>query len=84
MYEVVYRKQAAKALRKMPKPLMQRFVNAFHTLAQGQRRGLDISRLTGREGYRLRIGDWRALYRIEEARLIIEVLRIGPRGDVYK
>jgi mRNA interferase RelE/StbE len=40
--------------------------------------------MTGREGYRLRIGDWRALYRIENDRLVILVVDIGPRGDIYK
>lgn len=84
MHEVVYRKKAVKALRKMPQATAQRFTNAFSALAQGQHAGLDISKLAGREGYRLRIGDWRALYRIEESRLVIEVLLIGPRGDVYK
>ncbi|MEE8320466.1 MAG: type II toxin-antitoxin system RelE/ParE family toxin [Gammaproteobacteria bacterium] len=37
-----------------------------------------------KDGYRLRIGDYRALYRIYENELIIEVIKLGSRGDVYK
>lgn len=40
--------------------------------------------LGGREGYRVRIGSYRVLYGVEEDRLLVEVLRAGPRGDVYK
>lgn len=68
----------------MPKAMAHRFIVAFATLATGQATGLDIKKLAGRDGYRLRIGGWRALYRMENAQLIIEVLKIGPRGDIYK
>ncbi|PPC89580.1 MAG: plasmid stabilization system [Methylobacter sp.] len=53
-------------------------------MASGETEGLDIKKLAGREGFRLRIGGYRALYRIEEERLIIEVVAIGNRGDIYK
>ncbi len=36
------------------------------------------------EGYRLRVGDWRVVYTLEEARLIIAVVDIGSRGGIYK
>ncbi len=68
----------------MPKTTARRFITAFDVLASGQSMGLDIKKLTGRDGYRLRIGGWRALYRVEKDQLIIEVVKIGPRGDIYK
>lgn len=72
-------------LRRMPRSLAARFLSAFEALATGKsQRKLDIKQLAGREGYRLRIGNWRALYHIEEDQLIIEVVKIGSRGDVYK
>jgi mRNA interferase RelE/StbE len=55
---------------KMPKYISHRF--------------MDIKKLTGRDGYRLRMGGWRALYRMENDQLIIEVVKIGPRGDIYR
>lgn len=85
MYNIVFRKPAQKALVKMPAPLAGRFLAAFERIADGLDTSfLDIKPLKGREGFRLRIGEWRAIYRIEAERLIIEVLDIGPRGDIYK
>jgi len=43
-----------------------------------------VKRLSGMEGYRLRVGDWRVVYTLEEARLIIAVVDIGSRGGIYK
>ncbi len=37
-----------------------------------------------RPGYRLRVGDWRVIYEIKGDELIILVLRIGRRGEVYR
>ncbi|MGI8648028.1 MAG: hypothetical protein DLM55_08760 [Acidimicrobiales bacterium] len=34
--------------------------------------------------WRLRIGDWRILYDVYEDVLVVDVVRVGPRGDVYK
>jgi mRNA interferase RelE/StbE len=90
MYRIEYRRPARKALTRMPPKLAARFLAAFEVLAgdpqhDGDKRGgLDVKPLTGRDGYRLRIGRWRALYRVEEDRLVVLVLEIGPRGDVYK
>ena len=41
-----------------------------------------VKRLKGREGLRLRIGDWRVIF--DESESLIEVLVIGPRGSVYE
>lgn len=65
----------------MPRTLAARFQDAFRRLAEDPtRRDLDVKALAGREGYRLRIGEWRALYSIHQGRLLILVLDIGPRG----
>lgn len=69
----------------MPRAVAGRIVEAFDRLAIDPRGpGLDVAPLRGRPGFRLRIGGWRAIYQVEEDRLIILVLDIGPRGDVYK
>lgn len=36
------------------------------------------------DAYRIRVGSYRVLYTVEDAELLIEVFRVGPRGDVYK
>lgn len=85
MHSVEYTKAATKTLRRMPRELAERFTAAFRALAEDpQRKDLDVKPLQGRDGYRLRIGDWRAVYAIDKGRLVILVLAIGPRGDIYK
>lgn len=84
MYRVVIRKQAIKALRSMGSPEARRVRVGLDKLARDpDRRDIDVMPLRGRPGFRLRIGGWRVIFdRHEEAREI-DVLRIGPRGDVY-
>ena len=85
MYKITYRKPAAKALTKLPTKTAVQFLNAFEQLATGaEQPAFDIKKLEGREGYRLRIGGYRAIYRFLDAIMIIEVLKIGSRGDIYK
>jgi mRNA-degrading endonuclease RelE of RelBE toxin-antitoxin system len=75
-------KDALKALKKMPKNMADRFFKAFDRIEAGQVLGLDIKSMAGHEGYfRLRIGPYRAIY-TKDMELI--VIRVGPRGDVYK
>jgi mRNA interferase RelE/StbE len=47
-------------------------------------RNPNLTRLQGRPGYRLRVGDWRIIYEIENDRLVILVLKIAPRGGAYR
>ena len=44
----------------------------------------NVTRLKGEQGYQLRVGDWRVLYEIRDDVLIIEIIKIGPRGGVYR
>ena len=41
-------------------------------------------KLAGREGYRLRIGGYRGVYKIEGEQVTVVVLDVGPRGGIYK
>lgn len=85
MHQVIYRKSALKALVRLPSGVRDEFRRAFELLAENpSRRDFDVKPLGGREGYRLRVGQWRAIFRVEHEKLVILVLDIGPRGDVYK
>ena len=44
----------------------------------------NAKKLQGREGYRLRVGDWRVIYTIQNEKLIIIVLKVASRGEAYK
>ena len=44
----------------------------------------NATKLKNLPAYRLRIGDWRVIYEINDDKLIILVLKIGPRGGIYE
>jgi mRNA interferase RelE/StbE len=85
VYAVIYKKSAQKSLQRMPRKIASKFIEAFEQLAKDPvQTDLDIKPLIRRQGFRLRIAGWKAIYRVEQGRLIIYVLTIGTRGGVYK
>ena len=83
MAEVLYTRRAAKGLRRAPADVSRRIQEAFRRLAEGREPRPDVRRLEGRPGYRLRVGSWRAIFRVREDG-VIEVLDVGPRGSIYR
>lgn len=80
-----YKKSALKCLARMPRGERQRVTGALSRLARDpDEPGLDVRPLQGREGYRLRIGRWRVLFRRQDDDLVILVLDAGARGGIYK
>ncbi len=85
MYQLVYKKSATRGLQKQPAATRARMVKALKEIAADPRGYAgDWKPLKGTSYWRLRIGRYRAICNIKEERLIILVLKIGPRGDVYK
>lgn len=85
MYKIEYQQQAIKALLKMPRNTARLIREKIEHLALSPyAANNNVKRLEGINGYRLRVGDWRVLYEIVDDRLVIVVVKIKPRGDVYK
>ena len=85
MYSIAIKRQAHKAILRLPKKISERFRSAFKELAiDPYNTEHDIRKLTGREGYRLRIGGDRAIYTIDDNLLVILVVNVGSRGGIYK
>lgn len=84
-YKIEFSNKAYKYYKKIDAPTRKRINNHLLILAEDPRHSeLDIKKLKGyKDTYRLRIGDLRLLYSIEDNVLIITLLKIGPRGDVY-
>ena len=80
LYELTIKRQAIKALQNMPRQ------NAQHIRREldNNRRDVDVASLTGRPGFRLRVGDWRIIFTRDNKARVIDVLRIVPRGQAYK
>ena len=80
-YQIVYEKAAVKFLRKQPLAQQKRLITAIHKLPEVG----DIKPMAGHPGeYRLRVDAYRVIYALENDVLIVRVLTIGNRGDVYK
>jgi mRNA interferase RelE/StbE len=80
-----YRRQARNYLARLPLKIKSAIVNNLHELAANPDNPfLDIDDLKGRKGFRLRVGQYRAIYIRQDDWLIIEIVKIRPRGDIYK
>ena len=85
MYKLKYRRQARNYLARLPFKIKSKIVNKLHKLkANPDDSNLDVDKLKGGLGYRLRIGPNRIIFTRHDDELIIEVVRIRPRGDIYK
>ena len=85
MYQIRYRSSAAKVLQRLPRNVAKTIVRKINQLAENPYApNNNVTRLTGEPGYRLRVGDWRVLYEIHDDTLVIEIIKIGPRGGVYR
>ena len=84
MYTVVLTKLADRTLRKLPRNvanLIRAKIDEIAADPYGQHN--NVTKLTGRDGYRVRVGDWRVLYELQDQQLVMLVVKIGPRGSVY-
>ncbi|MGA0558630.1 type II toxin-antitoxin system RelE family toxin [Larkinella sp. VNQ87] len=82
-YKLVITKSAEKELVKLPVQVIQQIQEAVLKLADDPRPA-QCKKLKGfKDLYRIRIGDYRIIYSIRDSVLIVEVLRIGNRKDIY-
>ena len=85
MYEILFSKQADKTLRKMSRNMATLIREKLDRLAlDPYAKHNNATKLKNLPAYRLRIGDWRVIYEINDDKLIILVLKIGPRGGIYE
>jgi len=82
-YQLTIKPKAAKALEKIGEPDYSAIKSSIYALSNNPRPHGYI-KLKGREGYRIRIGDYRVIYNIFDKTLIVDVVRIGNRRDIYE
>ncbi len=82
-YELIFRKSVAKDLRVFPKQDVKRIMQRIRVLADDPRPS-DCEKLSGQERYRIRQGVYRIIYEIEDSRLVVLVVKVGHRRDVYR
>ena len=82
MYQLVIDRDAQKQLGKIPAPHFNRIIKAITELAFDPRPA-GCKKLTNRSGYRIRIGNYRVIYNIEDKVLTVFVIDIGHRRNIF-
>ncbi len=83
-YQLIFRPAAARSLRKLPRPAVERIKVALQGLCQNPRPS-GVKALSGEPGlWRVRVGDYRVVYEIEDDALVILVVRVAHRREVYR
>ncbi|MEA3543994.1 MAG: type II toxin-antitoxin system RelE/ParE family toxin [Thermodesulfobacteriota bacterium] len=82
-YKIQVKKSAAKELSKIPKEALLKIIDKIECLADNPHPTGSI-KLTNQEKYRVRVKNYRILYKIEEDILTIIVVKVGHRKDIYR
>jgi mRNA interferase RelE/StbE len=82
LYTISFTKQAFKDLDKISEPFYSNIKQAIINLSVNPRPN-GFKKLKGREGFRIRIGNYRVIYNIIDSELVIEVIALGHRKNIY-
>ena len=82
-YTISILRKAQKELADLPMEAYERVRGAIYDLGEDPR-PQGCRKLTGRDGWRIRVGDYRLIYEIDDNRQAIIVLHVGHRRDVYR
>ncbi|WP_111671123.1 type II toxin-antitoxin system RelE family toxin [Algoriphagus litoralis] len=81
-YTVYLSKRAKKELDKLSDSNAQPILSAIANLAEDPRPN-GCKKLKGRDGFRIRIGNYRVIYEVIDSQLIVDVITLGHRKDIY-
>ena len=82
-YSVGVERRAQKQIARLSRVMQDRVETALQALAE-EPRPPDCRRLTNRGGWRIRVGDYRVIYEVDDDQLTVTILLIGHRRDVYR
>ena len=81
-YKVLIRRSAADELGRIPKKDLRRIVERIEKLASEPRPD-GCEKLSGQERFRIRQGDYRIVYSVDDAIRTVEIFKIGHRSEIY-
>lgn len=84
VYTVLLKRDPERIMRRLPADLRRRIQQAINALADDPRHAGVVAVKGLSSAYRVRVGDWRIVYQIEDDVLIVLVLEVAPRGEVYR
>jgi mRNA interferase RelE/StbE len=82
-YAIELTKSAQKELKKLPPQTRLRISKAIYNLSLNPRTG-KVRPMVGIKSWRLRVGDYRVIYDIQDKKLIVLILKVGHRRDIYR
>ena len=82
-YKIEIKKSAAKEIENLPSVVLKRVVSHIQELVNDPR-PLGCKKLSGDEKYRIRIGDYRILYEVEDEIVTVYVVKVAHRKEVYR
>ena len=82
-YRLLIKPSAVREIEDLPKPDRRRAIARIRGLSSNPRPS-GCEKLSGREQYRLRQGEYRILYQIVDRELIVTVIKVGHRREVYR
>jgi len=82
VYKITISKTAQKQLDKLQDNIADRLIEAIYSLANNPR-PIGFKKLKGRDGYRIREGNYRIIYEVIDNILVINVIAVGHRKDIY-
>ncbi len=82
-YNLTIKKSAAKELQDIPKKNLLKIIKHIQSLAENPRPA-GSQKLSSREQYRIREGDYRIIYSIDDVQLVVDVVKIGHRREVHR
>jgi mRNA interferase RelE/StbE len=83
VYRVTLKKRALKALETINEPYYSNIKTAIYNLANNPR-PKGYKKLKGRDGYRIRVADYRIIYEIFDNILLVDVIDLGHRKNIYE
>ena len=82
-YEILFKESVWKDLKKIPKRELRKILSRVEKLGNDPRL-IGCEKLTGEELYRIRQGNYRIVYSIQDNELTVWVIKVGHRKDVYR
>ncbi len=83
-YEIVFRDDARKTFQRLDRAVQRRLERVIERLAENPRPGQATQLVSDPQTWRVRPGDWRILYEIDDERLVVLVLDVRHRSKVYR
>jgi mRNA interferase RelE/StbE len=82
-FDLVFKESVSKDLKEIPKQDVQRILERIDALRDEPRPQGSV-KLSGKEYYRVRQGNYRIIYEIQDAQLVVIVIKVGHRREVYR